>query len=255
MIGDLNPFPFQVGGGPSRVEAAYDTLRKMVGTNGYSAEEDSIEAEWRKSKTMGIVSLGTFDERATNQAFPNVATDHIALFEQMLGIVTDDSKTDEERRDVIIPDYTGVPEVWFSRLQEQIQLVDPRAGVLLPAWKSRSTTMGGRAFGPFEPIAGFEYDAVGSILNPEWTGPGDPDHAEFIARSFTRFPAISDANRAIVLYDIGSGVAPSRDILTKTEIMKSMLNELLPAWVDFRIIYSVGFILDQSLLDATGFGS
>ncbi len=254
MIGDLNPFPFQVGGGPSRAESAYETLRKMVGTNGYSAEEGSLEAEWRKSKTMGLVSLGTFDERATNQAFPNVATDHLVLFEQMLSISPDDSKTDQERREVVVPDYTGIPEVWYARLVEQLQLIDGRAALLLPDWASRSTTMGGRAFGNFDAVPGFEYDAVASVLNPAWDG-SDPSIPQFIARSFTRFPAASDTHRALVHFALGSGVLPTRDILQKTEVMKNLMNEILPAWVDFRVIYAIGFILDESLLDATGFGS
>jgi hypothetical protein len=254
MIGDLNPFPFQVGGGPSRAEIAYETLRKMVGTNGYSAEEGSLEAEWRKSKTMGLVALGSFDERATNQAFPHVATDHLVLFEKMLGIVPDETKTDEERRDVVVPDYTGVPEVWYSQLVAQLQRVDERADVLLPTWKTRGVTMPGRAFGAFNPVPGFQYDAVASVQNPAWS-PGDTEHPESLARTFTHFPAASDVHRAIVHFDIGSGVEPSRDINAKVAIMKTMLNELLPAWVDFRIIYAVGFILDESLLDVTGFGS
>lgn len=235
MIGDLNPFPFQVGGGPSRAEAAYLALRKMVGTNGYSSNEESLEAQWRKSKVLGLVALSTFDERATNQYFPDVATDHIVLFEEMLGIVPDDTKTDEERRQVIVPDYTGVPETWYSRLQEQLQLIDERASILTRDWAKTGTTYGGRAFEPFVPVAGFEYS----------TGSG---------RTFTRFPAASDAHRVHVLFDIGSS-APSRDILRRVDNMKALLNDVIPSWMDFRINYAIGFILDQSLLDATGFGS
>ncbi len=115
--------------------------------------------------------------------------------------------------------------------------------------------MAGRAFGVFDSVDGLEYAAPESSLNPQWTGPGDNVHPELIARTFTRFPAASDANRAIVHFALGAGVEPNRDILAKTEVMKAMLNEILPSWVDFRIIYSLGFILDLSLLDATGFGS
>jgi len=235
MIGDLNPFPFQVGGGPSRVEAAYLALRKMVGTNGYSAIEDGLEAEWRKCKTMGLVCLGTFDERAAHQAFPHVATDHIILFEEMLGLFPDTTKTDQQRRAVVVPDYTGVPETWYSRLVEQLQRIDSRADVILRPWANTGTTHAGRAFEPFTPVAGFEYSV------------GD--------RTFTRFPAASDAHRVQVLFDIGNGAEPSRDILVRTESMKALLNDIIPAWVDFRIVYAIGFILDTSLLDATGFGS
>ena len=246
MIGDLNPFPFQVGGSPSRAEAAYLALRKMVGTNGYSRDEESLEAQWRKSKTLGLVALSTFDERATNQYFPDKATDHIILFEEMLGIVTDPTKTDEERRRAIVPDYTGVPETWYSRLVEQLQMIDERADVLTRDWATAGTSMAGRAFGAFSPVAGYEYSSRIEIYDPD----GTPHY-----RTFTQFPAASDTYRINVLFDIGSGVAPSRDILQRTERMKSLLNDIVPAWVDFRIFYAIGFILDLSLLDATGFGS
>lgn len=246
MIGDLNPFPFQVGGSPSRAEATYLALRKMVGTNGYSRNEESLEAQWRKSKTLGLVALSTFDERATNQYFPDKATDHIVLFEEMLGIVTDVTKTDEERRRTIVPDYTGVPESWYSRLLEQLKLIDERAEISLRDWSTTGTTYAGRAFAPFAQVDGFEY----SNRNELYDGDGNPHQ-----RTFTRYPAASDAYRVNVLFDIGSGVAPSRDILRRTDNMKALLNDVIPAWVDFRIVYSIGFILDLSLLDATGFGS
>ena len=62
-------------------------------------------------------------------------------------------------------------------------------------------------------------------------------------------------HRVQVLFDIGNGLEPSRDILVRTESMKALLNDIIPAWVDFRIVYAIGFFLDTSLLDATGFGS
>jgi hypothetical protein len=251
MIGDLNPFPFQVGGGPSRAEAAYDVLSKMMGSNGYSADENSIDAEWRKSKTLGLTALATFDERATNQNFPHTATDHIVLFEEMLGIVPDDTKTDEERRQVVVPDYVGVPEAWYSALNEQIQRIDERASITIPPWSSRGTTMGGRAFGPMDPVPGFAYDTFGQN-NPDFPLSSDEPT---LYRNFTKYPASSDAHRIYVLFDIGSGLEPSRDNLVRTDRIHALLNEAIPSWVDFRVLYAIGFILDESLLDATGFGS
>lgn len=236
MIGDLNPVPYQPGGGPSRVFAVYDALRRMVGSNGYSADEDSAEAEWRKSKSIGLAMLGTFDERAANQYFPQSATDHIILFEDMLSIPTDETLSDEERRQVILPDYTGVPQTWWSALVEQLRRIDARASIINRLWENAGSTMVGRAFEPFSPAATEVYDTAGN-------------------RTATEFPAQSDQHRVVVRYELGSGNAPNREVLRRTVSMQALLNEVLPAWMDFRIIYASTFTLDESLLDATAFGT
>ncbi len=236
MIGDLNPFPVQIGGGPSRAETVYNSLRKMMGANGYCADEDSFEAEWRKCKSLGLACLSSFDERAANQAFPNTATDHIPLFEEMLGLPIDELRTPEERRQDITPEYIGVPMAWWSELDRQLKRIDIRASLVVRLWENAGTTIRGRAFQAYIPDPGFEYDPLG------------------VSR-FTQYPAVSDMYRANVLYDIGNGQTPDKTILDRTTRIKSLLPKVLPAWVDYSIVYSIGFVLDTSLLDATGFGT
>lgn len=234
MIGDSNPVPTQVGGGPSQVDQAFDTLKRMVGAHGASDDPNSIEYAWRLAKAYGLAALATFDERAALQVFPHIATDHVPVFEDILGIIADESQSLEQRRQTIVPDYTSTSEAWTQGIQDQIQAIDERADVLLMDWVNASTTWAGKYFQAFDPVPGEEYDPNGSRLG-------------------TQFPNYSDLKIVFVLFDIGNGSTPSADILLKTEQMTNVLNEVIPSDRDFRVIYATGFSLGASLLDATGF--
>lgn len=223
-----------VGGGPSPIDETFDTLKRMVGAHGSSRDPDSIETAWRVAKAYGLAALATFDERAALQVFPNIATDHVPVFEDILGIVADESLSDEQRRQIIVPDWTSTPEAWTTGLEAQLQAVDERASVLLMDWSESVTTWAGRYFQPFEPITGEEYDPNGPRVGTAW-------------------PNYSDLKIVFILFDIGNGQAPTADILLKTEVMEAILNDVIPSDHDFRIIYSTGFSLGASLLDATGF--
>lgn len=238
MIGELNPIPFQVGGDPSRLEANYYAFRKMVGTNGYSADEDSIEAEWRKCRAIALTALSTFDERAANQAFPQVATDHIPLFETQLGIQSDPTASDEDRRRAIVPDYTGLPEAWWSAVESQVQAITPLATLFARPIHNATVTMPGRAFEQYA----FTTDASKMRFDPSGQ------------RTLTEYPMVSDLERVNVLFDIGNGIAPTREQLRQVAAIEATLNDVLPAWVDHTVVHAIGFVLDTSLLDATGFG-
>jgi hypothetical protein len=206
----------------------------MVGTNGYSTDDDEIESLWRQAKADALAALGTFDERAALQASPETATDHIPLYEEMLGIVADTSLSDEQRRNIIVPDYTGVPEAWTLGLNDQLHRIDPSASVLQRPWENSGSCQIGRWYQPFD-----------------GTDRYDPDGT----RVATSFPNVSDMHSVIVHYDIGQYSAPNREHQRKASLMLDQLYEVCPAWVDIHIIYSIGFFLDRSRLDATGFGT
>lgn len=225
----------QVGGSPTRFEKAYSALQRMVGRNGYATDDDEIEALWRMAKADAMAALETFDERAALQASPALASDHIPLYEETLGLATDPLLSDQERRDIIVPDYTGVPEAWTVGLNEALQRFDPLAAVQTRLWRNSGACQIGRWYEPFSPTAENTYDQNGNRVATSW-------------------PNVSDMHTVIVLYDLGNGVEPTRDQLRKAEQMRGHLNEVCPGWVDFHLVHSIGFILDQSLLDATAFG-
>ena len=224
----------QVGGSPSRFESTHTALQRIVGRNGYSTDEDEIEALWRMAKADALTALGTFDERAAMQASPETATDFISAYEEILGIDVDTERSDQQRRNVIVPDYTGVPEAWTSGLNEAIARIEPTASILHRPWDNSGTTQIGRWYEPMN---------------------GSDSYDEGNVRIATEWPNVSDMNTVIVKYELGAGVVPSREQLRKTIQIQNHLNDVIPSWIDFHIIYSVGFTLDLSRLDATGFGS
>lgn len=235
-LGCGNSIPMQVGGSPTRFEKSYSALQRMVGRNGYSTDENEIEAVWRQAKADAMACLESFDERAALQVSPLTATDHIPLFESMLGIVSDPSLPDQDRRDVIVPDYTGIPEAWSYALTVGLQRIDSSAGVIQRAWETSSTTMTGRWYEPFNPDPQDTYDQNGD-------------------RRATAYPNYSDSHEVIIEYAIGNGSAPSKEQRVKANQMLDYANEVCPAWVGKRLIYASGFILDLSCLDITGFGT
>jgi hypothetical protein len=209
-------------------------MQRIVGRNGYSTDDDEIEALWRQAKADALAALGTFDERAAMQASPETATDYISVYEEILGITIDTEQSDQQRRDVIVPDYTGIPESWTSGIDRAIKLIDTLASVLHRPWINSGSCQIGRWYEPFDGTD--TYDALGF-------------------RAATSWPNVSDMHSVIVLYDIGSGAVPNREQQRKALQIQDHLNEVCPAWVDFHIVYSTGFVLDLSRLDATGFGS
>jgi hypothetical protein len=233
-IASGNSVPMQAGGSPTRYEKAYSALQRMVGRNGFSIDDDEIEALWRQAKADAMAALETFDERAALQAFPSHATDHIPLYEDILGLETDVGLSDEQRRDIIVPDYTGVPEAWTTALAEALQRIDPAVTIITRNWENGGTCEIGRWYEPFD--GSDTYDQNGDRIATAWPNP-------------------SDMHAVIVQYDIGNGIEPNREQLRLAEQMRAHLNEVCPAWVEHHIIYAAGFFLDQSRLDATAFGT
>jgi hypothetical protein len=230
--------PIQLGGGPSRSEAAFQMLRDAVGVNGSSSDENEIETLWRLAKADGLASLEAVQERAVNQASPYTASDTIPLYEQILGITPDEGSSDEQRRRVIIPDYAGVPEAWFEALQASLQRIDAEFTVRVRPWENCSTTMIGRWYEP-SPSSIFDHDTYDSGA----------------IRKGTSWPSYSDVNAIIIELPLADGVAPSAAQRKKIERAKSVAADICPAWTEFHVIHTVGFTLDTSLLDATAFGT
>jgi hypothetical protein len=236
MIGRRNPVPFQVGGGPSRIERAMRALERMQGDHGYSTDEDSIESLWRECRAAGHATIESFDERATLQYWPHTATDNVPVFEEMLGIDADPTEALEVRRQEIVPLYTATPEAWFSAISARLEEIDSRASLLTVPWVQGVTTQAGKLFEAFSPISGEQFDPLSS-------------------RKVSEYPNFSTAARATVLLDIGNGVAPSSEVIRISEQLVETLDRVLPSELEIRIIYATGFFLDSSLLDATGFGT
>jgi hypothetical protein len=208
----------------------------MVGRNGFSTDDSEIESLWRQAKADALAALETCDERAALQAFPQRATDFIPVYEEILGIESDPTIPDQQRRDTIVPDYTGVPEAWTSALLVALQRIDPTVTIYNRAWVNAGACMIGRAYAPLDPGDPAIYDDAGVRLNTVWPNP-------------------SDAHTLIISYPLDNGAPPNREQQRLVRQMLSHAKEVCPAWVEFHVVYAVGFSLDLSRLDATAFGT
>jgi len=227
--------PFEVGGGPSSSEAAYVAMREAVGQGGYAAE-GTIEAAWRWARARGL--RGAFcDGRAALCYFPDRTVDAIAVYEEILQLTSAPTETDEERRAAIVDKWIGLIDVSTSSLEDELQKIDSRFSILEHDFATSTTTQRGRAFedwDPTDPLAcGPDFGVIKSTMWPNYS-------TEFVCQ---------------IMYALPVGPI-STDALHCLDEAKTLLNEALPAWVDFEFTRTqTGFLLDIDLLDLEGFGS
>jgi len=212
-----NPWPLEWGGGPTEDEKTYEAMRSAVG-NLAARDDTGIDGLWRQCRAGIYASAGTFVERAVLQAFPQTATDSLPLWESFLHIVPTSDQTDEDRRAAIIETYTSRILADGPDVAAHLKAIDPRFLVLqIPSEKSTVTVLGT----PF--LAGAPFPAAAPNYSSHFLLP--------------------------VQFSITG--APTQDDRQKMQHARRFLADTLPAWVDFYLITSVGFVLDQSLLDVT----
>lgn len=229
-----NPWPLEWGGGRTLVEKHYDFLRKAPGRGGVAVdEEESIDALWRQAKANAMAALEAFSERALSEAFPNRATSLLPYYEWLCGIPVPQGANNEERRAEASRRYTFEVPASVPALSDELTAIDPRLSILDIPWDQVETTYEGRAFEDFasaEPYGG--------------------------GRKSTITPNYSTSFDVVVLFDLSAtGGVPTPDDARIIDRVKDYLADVLPSWVEFRVISSVGFILDSSPMDITGFGS
>lgn len=235
-VGGGNPMPFEVGGGPSSSELAYEAMRAAVGLGG-AAEDGTIEAAWRMARARGL-RAAFCDGRAAANYLPDRATDALPVYEEILDVVAAPGTSDQERRDAVTDRWTQVPDATTAALQAELQEIDALFSIIDGDRDSAATTVLGRAF-------------------EDWT-PSDPDASGPAfggGRKSTLWPNYSSDFHCLVLYALSAG-AITVSARNNIERAKALLNEALPAWVDFLFSRTTtGFTLDTDLLDLGSFGS
>lgn len=224
-LGSLNPFPFRHGGGPTPASRIYRQLRLAVGRGGSADTEDGIDGLWRRSRAKGLAALESVQSRATLAFFPHLVTDMIPVYERRLGIVPAPDETLVERRKAVV-------DLWRARLRAdtpslaaKLEAIDPRISLLEP---STSTTS----------VAGSAFESS--------------DNEPFGGDGYSLSPNFSTDFRVHVLFDVGYDGPPLPSDAALLERIKTVLLSVLPGWVDWQIMTSTGFLLDQSSLDLTG---
>ncbi len=232
-LGD--PLSLRLGGGPSAQEEVYDAMFQNVG-DGIQGPPDSLVEKWRNAKARGIAAF-TQDDRATAQAFPDISTDYLPVWEDILGITPDPSASEAQRQATVLAAYTRTIDASFPKLQSALTDIDALMTILLIPHDLVRTTVPGRAFQDWDPSSP---QASGPPFNLGPAGTGTD----------TLLPNFSDDFIITVLFDVGAGVLSVAN-QRKFADAEALLNESLPAWVDFRLFTTCGFILDTDLLDIT----
>jgi len=237
MAGLGNPLSFELGGGPSPQEMVYDAMFQNVG-DGIQAGEGTLVEKWRMARARGIAA-SQLDDKATAQAFPDISTDYLPRWEEILNISLNPAASEVERQQTVLAEYTRTIDATYPKLLTALTDLDPLMEIILMPPALTRTTVPPRGFEDWDPSAG---DASGPPFRLAATGSAG-DNA-------TGYPNFSDDFILFVLYDIGVGV-PSATATRTMADARTELNESLPAWVDFRLFTVCGFILDQDLLDIT----
>lgn len=226
--------PFELGGGPSSTEQNYNALKQAVGEGG-SAEYGTIEAAWRLAKSQGL-RAAQVDDRAFYQNFPHTASDYIEVFEDLLGL-NPGALCEQERRDQIKDRYVLQIDAAAPGLEDDLQEITTSVSLVDTDRDTAVRTINGRGFEDYDPT---DADACA----PEFGG----------SRTSTQYPNYSSDFVCVVYYNTGAGsLSGAQKIII--ERLKKVLNESLPAWVDFSLTnQTAGFILDQDLLDIGSFG-
>ncbi len=215
-LGWENELPLDLGGGTTRTEDVYAALRSAVGQGG-AGPVDSLEDLWRQSKAQVIAGAVESTERAILQAFPNIATDHIAVYERALAITPPEGATDEERRAVIVVDWTRGLDSRMLTIDDDLQAISPKFRLEELGYDLSSYTLFGRMF------------------------PADGDE---VAEGIPQYPNYSSEFVIRIVYDFAFG---ETFLSLETRLLAARLvNSVLPAWVDW-VMYTTSEITPAGL--------
>lgn len=233
MLGALNPLPFRCGGGPTPSSKAYRTLVDAMGDGGTAEDDSGIDGLWRRSRAKGLAAASSAKRRALLQSWPHLATDAIPYYERVLGLTPPTGASLTARREAVVAAFVAQLDAALPQVRLQLQAIDERLDVLeVPESRTRYTHFG-RAFGPLDSSLEGPFGLDGYATAPNYA-------TDFVV---------------IVHFDTGyTGALTVADGRIREQVVALML-KLLPSWVSFRIVTATRFILDESPLDLTGFGT
>jgi hypothetical protein len=232
-FGWANAFPLELGGQTSHIENVYNALRSAVGRGGSATDESGLEAAWRAAKATAIAASLDAYERAVFQALPEHATEHVPVYERVLGIAPGSDQNDEDRRLAVVAAWTARVLATMGDLRASLQSISTQLDIEETSYEEAVVAMLGKMF----PAYGDE--ALGVPAYPNYS-------SEFVLR---------------VTYTLSTGETAIPESVRSAA--RRLLNTALPAWVDWRIFQVTspvtGLICDGasvgSVLDYTPLGS
>jgi hypothetical protein len=225
-----NSLPAELGGGTTHIEDVYNALRNAVGRGGSADSETGLEAAWRAAKSQAIAASCDAYERAVWQALPAHATEHVPVYERVLGIAPPSDANEEDRRLAVVAAWTARVLATTTGLQQSLQVISPKLGIEEQAHDLSTVTQLGRMF----PSYGDE-SAHGVPAYPNYS-------TEFVIR---------------VTYTLDAGETRIPEAVQVGA--RRYLNTALPAWCDWELVHKSdpeqGLICDGedvgSVLDVT----
>jgi hypothetical protein len=233
-LGGSSNFAFELGGEPSREMKTYTAMKRLVGEGipvpGDEYGDESFVEIWRMAKAQGLASVASFGEAAMYQAFPDTATDEIATYEDILGVFPPFDAPDETRRQLIVDRWILSIESSALKLEDQLAALDYRFSFIAPDPDVVQHVIPGKVLDPVGAISG-------TFMN---------------GRKHSSWPNYSSDYVLRVLFSIGNVPLTEETAAIRSKAI-DILQESLPAWVDFTIASTQGFLLDSSLLDLGSF--
>jgi hypothetical protein len=220
-------WPLQWGGGPTLIESALDALRAGVG-KGHAAEADGIDWRWREARAIGIAIGMAMADRMLSQFDATLATTGIRFYQELYFL---EGYNDQQVRELAHQYDLATDDYGENDIRAVLQQIDARFEFITRPFDEASTTVAGRTFGDWAGNAPFNL-------------PG--------GRNDTSYPNVSNMMTLEVVLPT-DGEAPTADELVSVDRASAVLDETLPAWVDYNFGDADGFILDISLLDWSRF--
>lgn len=228
-FGWANAFPLELGGQTSHIENVYAALRSAVGRGGTGADENGLEAAWRAAKATAIAASLDSYERAAFQALPEHASEHVPVYERVLGIAPGSEQNDEDRRLAVVAAWVVRVLATMRDLRRSLQVISTQLDLDEPSYDEAVVAMLGKMF----PNYGDE--ALGVPQYPNYS-------SEFVVRA--KYTLL--AGETAIPGDVRSAV-------------RRFLNTALPAWIDWELLQYddplTGLICDGedvgSVLDVT----
>lgn len=155
-FGGLGVFPFQYGGGNSRLEEVYLALRKLMGN--VPAKYGTIEDLWRASKAIGLVMAIELPELAVIQALPKWATVGLTRWEKLHGLPGEGYE--QQRRDAVVERETTPSVADIPSLEEALAKISAKLTIVAPNRDTERVGQSGRTFGPWGTAFSFSQAAL-----------------------------------------------------------------------------------------------
>lgn len=202
-LGSLSPLATPLGSGTSHYEDVYRAMRSAVGTSA-SKDDENLDDLWRRARAVVIAAGHLSLDRAAWQALPVGCTDHLAPYERLLGLSFSSATTEQERRDAVVRAWTRTIRSTGRALELDLQDIATELS-LVPVDHDLTDTV-----------------HLGRIMPPV----GDE-----AIEGTTQYPNYSTEFTVTVAYAVPAGETSIP--ITRRLAAETLLNESLPAWVDY----------------------